>query len=179
MTVFRLNPVFVAGVIALALARPASAAQDVAGYVTEFERESPAVVYRSIDDTGRVSYSTALPGDSVSVRKIAIEPGPADETIEHNRQRYDRIREVSLELAKAREQRQAEREEKERKRLEWLALQRSASPPVYERTVYVGWRPLWRHYPGGHYLKWPQRPQSASRQERGPLHSTPLHPRNW
>jgi|GEM_PF-6671504 len=178
MSVFWLNPVFVAGVMALALAWPASAKQDSGIYVTEFKQEPPAVIYRSIDGEGRVTYSTARPNGSVSVRKIAIEPGPAEQTIEDNRQRYDRIRKASLELAKAREQRQAEREEKERKRLEWLALQRSASPPVYERTVYVGWRPLWWHYPGGRYHKWPQRPQPASLQSRGPLHSTPLHPGN-
>jgi hypothetical protein len=177
MSVQSLNPVFVAGLMALSFARPAFATQDTAGYVTEFNKESPAAVYRSIDGAGRVTYSMARPNDSVAVRKIAIEPGPAGETIEDNRQRYDRIRKTSLELAKAREQRQAEREEKERKRLEWLALQRSASPPAYERTVYVGWRPLWWHYPGvGRYHKWPQRPQSASRQIRGPLYSTPLLP---
>ena len=138
------------------------AAEDIAGYVTEFIADSPTTVYKIIDSDGKVSYASGRPADSVSVEAISIGPAPSEAVRQDLRERYDRIRRTAQDLSDAREQRQAEREAQEKKRLERLALQRAARPQVVERRVYVGWRPLW----------WPS-PHAG--RDHGPFHKHPSH----
>jgi hypothetical protein len=129
------------------------------GYMTAYSANlKPGTVYKSVDASGNVTYSSARPQDSIAVEKITLQPGPSEEYIQKTRRRHERIMDAANELADAREQRQTEREEEEMKRLERLALQRSARPPVYERRVYVGWSPFWRPYPPvDHYPRYPRK----------------------
>ena len=142
-----LKLIFAAGLTIVPMLAFAVDAGYATAYLAEFPGDMPGPVYKSVDAGGQVTYSTHWPRDTVSIEEIAIEPGPSNERIDANRQRYGQLRQAAVDLGKAREKRQAEREEKERKRLERLALQRSARPRVYERTVYVGWHPLWWNYP--------------------------------
>ena len=154
----------------------AVAAEVPASYVTEFESELPEAVYKSVDGRGRVTYSRNRPEDTVMIEEITIEPGPPAEYIEDSRQRYGKLRKAAAELAEYREKRLAEREEEEKKRLERLALQRSARPQVYERRVYVGWNPLWWSYPHKVHHRVPYKRASHPQHGSAPLRSTPLQP---
>jgi hypothetical protein len=121
------------------------------GYMTVYSGDTPLSVYKSVDSSGKVTYSSARPRSAIAFEKIRLEPGPSAEYIDQTRQRHEKIMATASELAATREQREAEREEEEIKRLERLALQRSIRPKVYERRVYVGWSPFWRPYPPVHH----------------------------
>jgi len=145
-------------------------------YATEYgSGYAPAVVYKSVDSTGKVTYSTTWPEDTVAIEEVAIKPGPSDEYVEDTRHRHEKIRETAQALTEAREKRAAKREEEEKKRLENLALRRSARPQVYERKVYVGWNPLWRlHPPVAHYGKYPHKYPSHPLRRPGLSRGIPL-----
>lgn len=118
------------------------------GYVTSYTTDytsgyAPEVVYKSVDSAGKVTYSTSWPKDIVAIEEVAIKPDPSKENVEASRQRQAKIRETALSLTQARNKRDADREEEEKKRLEKLAMQRSARPQVYEKKVYIGWSPIW------------------------------------
>lgn len=144
---------------------PVFAAGNNIGYVTEFTADLPTTVYKTTDSDGNVSYSSNLPADTVRIEAIPIGPAPTAAVRQDLRERYDRIRRTARNLSDAREQRQAEREEQEEKRLKRLALQRAARPQVYERRVYVGWRPLWWPLPhaGRHHRPFQKHPSPVVR----------------
>lgn len=150
--------------VAQAVAVPAlQAAGTMASYSVEYRPgHSTQVVYKSIDSTGKISYSARRSSDAVSSEKITLKQAPSTDTIDQSRQRYVKLSEGATALAQARLKRQAEREAEERNRLERLALLRSARPQVIEKKVVIGWNPLWHHYPGGHHhhasRKHPSRP---------------------
>ena len=135
----------ISGVLLLTAVKPLHAA----GYLSRS-------VYKSVDSSGKVTYSSARPHGSVVIEKIRIEAGPPDEYIAETRERHEKITEIANQLTEARERRKSEREEEEIRRLEHLALQQAAKPQVVERRVYVGWRPLWWSSPPlDHYRKYP------------------------
>ena len=167
-----------AGVLAmlsLCAAEPIAAAGYTSTYTTEFTRDLPDAVYKSVDGRGRVTYSSNWPKDTVGIEEIAIGTGPPGQYIEASRRRYEQISKAAQTLANAREKRQAEREEEEKKRLERLALQKSARPQVYERRVYVGWNPLWWSLPHSGRYHAPHR-HSSHPQRPGLSRSRPLQP---
>ena len=130
-----------------------ASAGDEASYVADFKGEFPESVYKSIDASGHVAYSGTRAQDAVSVEAIALQPRPSAAALERTRHRFEQISKTAQELARAREMRLAEREEREMKRLERLALQRSAAPQVYERKVYLGWYPWWPYSHPTHVRK--------------------------
>ena len=137
-------------------------AADSTGYKTGLV---PEAVYKSVDSTGKITYSARRSAEAVSSQKIRLEPPPSADAIHQNRQRYQKLSEGAVALEEARLKRQAEREDEERKRLERLALLRSARPQVIEKTVIVGFNPFWRRYPRGHHVQTPSAhsPRPASR----------------
>ncbi len=147
------------GLLLISALQPLYASGYMTTYATEYASGCiPKAVYKSVDSTGKVTYSTTWPRDTVAIEEIAIKSGPSAGYIEETRQRHEKISEAVLELTEAREKRETAREAEENKRLERLALQRSARPQVYERKVYIGWNPLWRSYPPvGHYGKYPHK----------------------
>ena len=158
----RLLPSGLALLLSILAQGPVFAVGNMEGYVTECKMDLPTTVYKTIDSAGKVSYSSNWPADTVSVEAIPIGPAPTEAVRQELRERYDRIRRTARDLSDAREQRLAEREEQEKKRLQRLALQRAAQPQVYEKRIYVGWRPLWwpsphagRHH--GQFHKHPSR----------------------
>lgn len=166
------------GLLLITAVEPLFASGYMTSYATEYPSGyTPKAVYKSVDSTGKITYSTIWPTDTVAIDEIAIKPGPAAEYVEDSRQRLEKIRETALELTKAREKRAADREQAEKERLERLALQTSARPQVYERIVYVGWSPHWRLYPpighyGEHHHKYPSHPAHKPGLSRGiPLRS--------
>jgi hypothetical protein len=137
-------------------------------------------VYKSVDSSGKVTYSSVRPDGAVVIEKIRIEAGPPTEYIAETRERHEKITEIANELAEARETRKTEREEEEIRRLERLALQQAVKPRVIERKVYVGWRPLWWPLPPiEHYHYYPgQQPSSPAHHpglRSGAVLSTTLH----
>lgn len=127
-------------------------------------------VYKSVDGSGKVTYSSVRPDGAMAIEKIKIEVGPPDEYIAETRERHEKMTEIANELAEARKTRKSEREEEEIRRLERLALQQAAKPQVVERRVYVGWRPFW--WPGppvDHYRKYPRQHPSS------PIHNPGLN----
>ncbi len=140
------------------------------GYMTVYSGDAPVPVYKSVDSSGKVSYSSARPRNAVALEQIRLEPGPSAESIDQARQRHEKIMATARELAATREQREAEREEEEMKRLERLALQRSIRPKVYERRIYVGWNSIWKPYPSvqrGHKYPYPLSQPSHPRRHPG------------
>jgi hypothetical protein len=149
------HPLFIAiiAAVAQAVAVPSLQASgmmaaDSAGYKTG---HVPEAVYKSVDSTGKITYSARRSAEAVSSEKIRLKPPPSADSIKENRQRYEKLSVGVVTLEQARLKRQAEREDEERKRLERLALLRSARPQVIEKTVVVGWNPFWHRYPRGHH----------------------------
>lgn len=112
---------------------------------------APQVVYKSVDSNGKITYSARRSAEAVSSVEMRLKPAPSTDTIDDSRQRYEKLSEGAATLAQARLKRQAEREAEQMKRLERLALVRSARPQVIEKKVIVGWKPLWHPYPGSHH----------------------------
>ena len=139
--------------IAQAVVVPALQATDATGpYSTEYNAEhAPPVIYKSVDSNGKITYSARRSADAVSSVKMRLKQSPSADTIDDNRQRYEKLSEGAARLAQARLKRQALREAEEMKRLERLALLKSTRPQVIEKKVVVGWYPRWHRYPGGHH----------------------------
>ncbi len=130
-----------------AVAHSVYALENTKTYTTDYSAANAAsTIYKTVDANGKVSYSQAMPRNSIFIEEIAIAPAPQDQNVEDNKARLNRIRETAEELTEAREKREAKREQEEKKRLERLALMRAANQPPYERKVYVSY-PLWWTYP--------------------------------
>lgn len=122
-------------------------------------------VYKLTDSKGRTTYSSAVlndfnNNDFVRVEEIGIATPPSAEYAEQARLRSSKLKKVAEELGTAREEREKIRAEKEKQRLEHLALINQSRPRVYERNIYVGYPyRLWRTYPrgGNHYSHKPTR----------------------
>ena len=164
------------GILWLSAAQPLYASGTTA-YVTQYRYgNSPEAVYKSVDESGKVTYSAVRPVSPRTIEKIAIEPGPVKESVEAALQRHRQISDAALELSKARQRRQAEREDEEKKRLERLALLNSAKPRIQQRTVYVSWNPLWHYYPyrTGHSGKHPHHKPSQRAHRTGMPRTVPF-----
>ncbi len=118
----------------------ASANESLKTYSTDFGRSNEAVpVYKFIDASGKVTYSSLIERDFVEVEEIFITSPPPDEYAIETRLRSEKLKIVAEELGKAREKREKIREEKEKQRLERLALINQSRPRVYERDGYAGY----------------------------------------
>jgi len=164
------------GLVLISSVQPLYSSGYQASYITEYgSGYAPETVYKSVDGAGRVTYSTIWPEDTVAIEEVAMEPGPAEDSVQDTRRRHEKITEAVLALTEARKKREADRAQEEKKRLERLALQRSARPQVYERKVYVGWNPLWRwHPPVAHYRKYPDKYPSRPLRKPGLSRGVPL-----
>ncbi len=138
-----------AGALLVLLVPAVLAAERSATWTTVFDTAAPLAVYKSTDSRGQVTYTSIRPQDSVVIEEVAILPQPSEMNMDSARARFEKIRDTAQVLQEAREQRQADREEAERRRLERLALQARARPQVYERRIYVSGYPLWWPYPPG------------------------------
>ncbi len=107
-------------------------------YNPGFYHDKPsAPVYKFTGSDGQITYSSSAPADWVKIEKITITSPPSDEYAKDTRQRHDKLKSSAEELAKARLEREAIREEEEKKRLEKLALLNQSKPQqFYGRNVY-------------------------------------------
>lgn len=121
-----------------------------------YHDKQSAPVYKFTSSDGQITYSSSAPKDWVQIEKITITSPPSDQYAKNTRQRHDKLKTTAEELAEARQQREALREEEEKKRLEKLALINQSKPQqVYGRNVYNDYPyPFWngygynnRHYP--------------------------------
>ena len=110
-------------------------------------------IYKYTDLNGKTTYSSSVKNDYVDVKEIAIALPPPAGYAEEARLRSLKFEKVAKELGMAREKRETLREEKEKQRLERLALINQSKPYVYERNVYVRYPyRLWKTYPNaGHH----------------------------
>ena len=100
-------------------------------------------VYKSIDANGRVTYSFSVPDSALSTESIALSPPPDQRDIDAHATRQQTLAQAAQELDDARAQREAERNEREKQRLELMALSSQArQPDINEHSVYVGY-PYW------------------------------------
>ena len=110
-------------------------------------------IYKYTDLNGKTTYSSSVKNDYVDVKEIAIALPPSSRHAEEARLRSLKFEKVAEELGLARAKREALREEKEKKRLERLALVNQSKPYVYEHNVYIRYPyRLWKTYPdAGHH----------------------------
>ena len=107
-------------------------------------------VFKFTDSNGNINYSSSIPNDFTAVEQIVIDSPPSVAHVEDTRERLDKLKTTAMELSKAREKRQAIREEKEIKQLQRLALLNRAKPqPVYQQNVYYPYR-LSHHFGQNH-----------------------------
>jgi len=127
------------------LAMALMAASDIAisheisnSYNSDFYHDkTSAPVYKFTGSDGQITYSSSAPVDWVKIEKITITSPPSDQYAKDTRQRHDKLKSSAEELAKARLEREAIREEEEKKRLEKLALLNQSKPQqFYGRNVY-------------------------------------------
>jgi len=129
-------------------------------YISKFTHNlNSKAIYKTIDSSGRITYSSTLPDDSVQAEEVRIDAAPSEASIEDSRQRHEKISQYAQALTEARVQREQARAEREKQRLERLALLNQTRPPrVYQRNIFVA-HPykLWRTWPGGgrHHDKHP------------------------
>jgi murein DD-endopeptidase MepM/ murein hydrolase activator NlpD len=124
-----------------------------------YHGKQSAQIYKFTGSDGQITYSTTVPAEFTQIEKITITPPPSDRHTQVTQQRHDKLKTSADELGEAREQREAIREEEEKKRLERLALINQSKPqPVYEKNLYVSYPyRLWRTYRhGGQHT--PKRP---------------------
>ncbi len=97
-------------------------------------------IYKFTDNNGKITYSTTITPDFIDAEEILLETPPLRRYIEETEQINGELKAAAQELADAREEREALRDEKEKKRLERLALiNRSKPPVVYTQNNYVAW----------------------------------------
>ena len=136
-------------------------------------------IYKYTDRNGKTTYSSSVKNDYVDVKEIAIALPPSAKYAEEARLRSLKFEKVADELGLAREKREALREEKEKKRLERLALINQSKPTVYEQNIYVRYPyRLWSTYRyGGHHNdnKPVQRPSVGRRTSSMNLPSSSFH----
>ena len=105
-------------------------------------------IYKSVDESGNVTYSTTPPKESVNSRPVDIAPPPSEERIKAAQQRQERNREAAQiidEDRKKREQITAEENRLKRERQKQLQLQQQAEENNTKRDYgypyYPGHRP--------------------------------------
>ena len=151
-------------------------------YNTSFnQNESLLHVFKLTDNDGKITYSSSIPHEFIQIEEIAIATPPSDEYIEDTRQRHDKLKTAAVELADAREKREARREEKETKRLQRLALNNQLrSPVIYQRNVYLSYPyRISKTHPNGvhHHTKKPVHlPTNVHRSSRLTLPSSSFLP---
>jgi len=97
-------------------------------------------IYKFTDNHGKITYSTTITPDFIEAEEILPETPPSRRYIEETEQINGELKAAAQRLEDAREERQALRDEKEKKRLERLALiNRSKPPVVYRQNNYVAW----------------------------------------
>ena len=151
-------------------------------YSTSFnQNKSLPQVFKVTDSNGKISYSCSEPDEFMQAEKIAIAPPPSNAYIEDTRQRHDKLKTAAVELAEAREKREAIREKKEIKRLQRLALIEQSKPAeIYQRNVYPAYpyRLRKNHPHGGHHQaeKPVHLPLNTHRSSRLPLPASSFSP---
>lgn len=107
-------------------------------YASTFTHGLNSPVYKFIDSSGKVTYSSSLPDDFVHAEEVSIDAAPDEALVEDTRQRHQRISESAQALSQARAQREHTRAELEKQQLERLALLQQAKPQrVYETTTII------------------------------------------
>ncbi len=148
-----------------------------------YHDKQSAPVYKFTGSDGQITYSSSAPGDWVKIEKITITAPPSDEYANDTRQRHDKLKMSAEELAEARQQREAIREEEEKKRLEKLALMNQSKPQqFYRRNVYNDYPyQFWNGY-GYNNHHYPKRPVHLPAHPSGGGHRptiTPLPPSSF
>jgi hypothetical protein len=135
-------------------------------------------LYKSIDETGQVTYSSQPPKDAVEVEALQVAPGPSEEEIEKAAERAQRVGQAVddryqalMERREQEEQLRKEAEEAEEsariaretaERLQRIeeSLEPEVTWPYYPGYPYNGWRP----YPP--YRPWPRPPRDGRKHHR-------------
>jgi cell division protease FtsH len=140
-------------------------------------------VYKWVDPNGHVTYSETPPPGAVSPEPIDLLPPPAPTDVEAAQQRAQAMQELSDQLTRAREEREAEVEQERRGAREEMARQQAYElpPDMGDGGDYGWWVPGGPSYPPG-YLPprqgpfWPRRPVPPP--NRNPS-AAPDHPAYW
>lgn len=123
-------------------------------------------IFKFTDNNGKITYSTAIPHDFIEAEEVLVTGPPSERYIEETKQFNAELRDAGQQLTDAREERKALRDEKEKKRLERLALiNRSKPPVVYQQNNDAAYPYQYRR--ARHY--------SGYRQHKKPYHKKPTH----
>jgi len=143
-------------------------------------------LYKSIDETGQVTYSSQPPKDAVEVEALQVVPGPSADEVENAAERAQRVEravddryQALMERREQEEQLRKEAEEAEEsariaretaERLQRIEESQSLEPgvalPYYPGYPYNGWRPYPPYPP---YRPWPRPPRNDRKHNR-PFH---------
>lgn len=119
-----------AGLIGATMISPYAFALLLAAVVCQ---AADAALYKWVDRTGQVIYSSDPPPAGTPAEKVQEPPQPSAEEVRQTEERLRKIEEQAEELAAQRRQQEAEAAEEARLR----ALQSPAPPVVIEKPVYV------------------------------------------
>lgn len=147
-----------------------------------FAAEAGNTLYKSVDEEGRVTYSSTPPEDAVEVEGLRVPPGPSAQTKEEARARVkaieERSREQYQELKEGRKraaQARVEAQERERREQEEAERQRRLEESL-DRPSY-GWsysRPYWPVWGWGY-----PSPHPPIHLPRPPIHELPEQRPSW
>jgi len=89
-------------------------------------------IYKWVDSTGQVTYSSTPPPGRVKAEKVALPPPPSEEEIRQAKDRVKRIEEQAREMESQRLEQEAREAEEAR-----LRKEQQPQPLVIEKPVYV------------------------------------------
>ena len=125
-----------------------------------------AQVYRSVDESGRVTFSDTPPENAVEVEPVEIAPGPSDEQVRESQARAEANQEMLDSLRTTRQEARDRAHEERMQRLQEEALRASIKPPPQQpaepnrrRWGYYGYGlPTYPGYPTYPVLPHPKPP---------------------
>jgi len=134
-----------------------------------------AQIFKFTDNDGKITYSTSIPEDFIEAEEIQVAGAPSKRYIAQIKQMNGELKAAAQQLTDAREERQSLRDEKEKKRLERLALINRSKPPVavYQPNNYVTYPYRFgraRHYSG---YRHPGKPAHLPAATRSYKHNPP------
>ena len=132
-----------------------------------------AQVYRSVDESGNVTFSDQPPAGAVEVTPVEIDPGPSDEQVQAAQERLEASREQLESIQQEREAAEERAREVRLQRLEEEALRAAARPSPQPQQPEP---PRYRYYGYGV----PGYPWTPGYPSRPPVHpgypGYPVHP---
>ena len=100
-------------------------------------------VYKSVDESGHVTYSSKPPEDSVKIDNVEVAPGPSEEDIKKAQASHEKTKQTANALEKENKEIAAKRaEQKKAAEAEEANKQETIKPEVYRHQNTIGINPI-------------------------------------